>query len=499
MTASADATRGRRGQIGKWPRRGVAGLVAAGLLFAACGSDDDNSSADTAPEASAVEDTTPADTTPADTTPADSAPVDSAPVDSAPGSTFAPEDVTFGQGVTDSEILVGVSFDESGIYAPFASAARAALGAKVSLINDTGGLYGRQVKVIYLDDASDPAKVLTNFKRLWEQDKVLMIYTINAVGGPLEYVKSKEIPTVVFSGTSTFASKYPTVFPMGSMLMTWNAQAAYSVVNSLDRPPKVVAVSYTADEEPVLDWIEDYWTELGAEEVIFDIGDDPTANCDALILKYKDAGVEYWDIHGINWLSCIPAQVKAGWSPPLGQGGPAVSQIGLAQIIGKPMADLGVTAGSPATLADGAPVHGEPTPAHQEYMDAMEKYAPDFTTRNQLNGTLQMIYYTAGTLIEDAINGAGTTAGTVDPASVTKWIQEVDNWDPGLADPVASFAPDCKTGNDSTIWGTWKWDDATQELYMEPFAPAPGEPMVTNDWLGVDKCYLTQLADEFYS
>ena len=49
------------------------------------------------------------------------------------------------------------------------------------------------------------------------------------------------------------------------------------------------------------------------------------------------------------------------------------------------------------------------------------------------------------------------------------------------------------------MWGKWTWDEANQRLKMVPFAPSPGEPMVNSDFLGVDECYLTQMADEFFS
>ena len=54
-------------------------------------------------------------------------------------------------------------------------------------------MLGRQIELIYYDDKSDPAQVLQNYKRLWEQDKVLGIYVANIVGPPLDYVAQQNV------------------------------------------------------------------------------------------------------------------------------------------------------------------------------------------------------------------------------------------------------------------------------------------------------------------
>ena len=298
-----------------------------------------------------------------------------------------PTTLTNGQGVTADTIKIGVSMDQSGPFAILAGPLKAAFDAKVSLLNDQGGVLGRKIELIYYDDKSDPAQVLQNFKKLWEQDKVLGIYVANIVGPPLDYVAQKSVPTTLLGGPpAVFSSKYPTVFPTGSITPAWNAQADYAVVNVLGMKPKTVAVTYVPYEEPVLSFIKDAWAKLGVTNVIMDPWPGgPADPCDALVLKYKNANVDYWDMHATNFLSCIPAEVKAGWSPPMGQGGPSTSSLDLSTFIGKPMADLGVIAGAPTTQADGSPVHTSPTPATQEYVDAMTKYQP--TSRRRTTST----------------------------------------------------------------------------------------------------------------
>jgi len=463
------------------------------LLVASCGSDDDSSSATnlptTTPEATTAEATTPAGTTP-----------DATAAESTTPASIDPSTFTNGQGVTDTEITIGVVLDQSGPFSLLAPGIKAAFDAKLAVTNDNGGVVGRMLRAEYIDDKSDPTQTLQAFKRLWEQDKVYAIYVANINGPPLDYVKENNIPVTLLGGPpAVFGSQYPSVIPTGSLTPAWNAQASYAVVNFLDKRPKVVAVTYLPFEEPMLDWIENSWKQLGAEEVLFDPFPDPTAPCDTLVLKYKDAGVEYWDMHATSFLTCIPAQLTAGWSPPMGQGGPSTSSLDLASLIGKPMADLNVIAGSPNALADGKPTDLTPTPQHIEYQEAMAKYSGDWANSHDLNDFVPQIAYTAAIWFVDGIKGGAEMTGEISGDSLLEWAHTVKDWDPFLAEPVKSMAPDCKTGNDSTIWGMWVWDDATEKLHMEPFAPLPGEPMVNSDFLGYGECYLTELADKYFS
>jgi hypothetical protein len=425
-----------------------------------------------------------------------------APVESeVPGATTAgsaePVDVVAGQGVSDTEIKIGVVVDDSGPFAQFSPSIRAVFDAKVSAVNDNGGIAGRQLKVIYYDSKSDPATHLINDKRLWEEDEVLMIYSADLAGPSLDYSTEQEIPVALgFGSPAIFSSKYPTVVSIASMLTALSAQMAYAVVNYQDKQPKNVAVSIYPFEEPLRFWIEDYWKELGAETVTIDVGVDPTADCSALVLKYQAADIDFWQFNDNSWLACIPAQLNAGWSPELGQGGPGTSQVSTADLIGQPMADLEVIAGA-AIFADGRPVHAEPQPDNIEYTETIEKYAPEFATDRQLNDSLQVAVWVTASLIADAIEGAAAS-GELSPASINKWMLETEDWPTPMADPIPSLAGDCKSGNDATLWGTYEWDETKQELYVEPFAPAEGEALINNDWFDPDPCYLTKLADEYY-
>lgn len=482
-----------------WRRHAVVLSVSLTLVAAACGSDQDSTDTSAAPagttasSGTASSETTSPSTGGTDTTDGESdTTIDGASID--------PASITNGRGVTDTEVRIGMVIDQSGPFGALTKDIETAFNAKIALINDNGGIAGRQIRVITTDTKSDAATNLQAFKRMWEQEEVLGIYTLDFPGPPLDYVKDNNIPLTSLGGSpGLFSSEYPSIVPSGSFSSAWNLQTAYSVIHFQEKQPKVVAYTYNpATEEPMLDWIEAGFKTLGVEEVLFDPYPDPTAPCDSLVVKYKDAEVDMWIQSGNEFLSCIPAQQALGWSPPMGQGGPGSSSLQQASLIGKPMADLQVFGGSPGLRADGSPTFTTPDPVHIEYQETMAKYAPEFVETKDLNDWVPMSAYVAAMWFEDGLTAAALT-GEISPEALLEWAHNVEDWDPKLTSPVRSMAPDCKTGNDATIWGTWVWDEATQSLSIDYFAPLPGEPMVqTLDFLDEDPCFLTRLADELF-
>ena len=471
--------------------RGLVAVVGAFTMFAVACSSDDSSGGDSTEVDATAEPTTNSVTTDAvvatdAAVSSDAVTTDGAPSSNAPASGPVP---ATGQGIDDETILIGVSMDESGPFGPVTAEALAALGARFDVANAAGGVNGRQIEMIILDDKGDATQALDNFRQLWKRDKVFAIYTLGA-NIPLEYIAQNEIPTFGAAGPSAlFSSAYPTVMPIGGLIPTWAGQTAYALVEYGGIAPKKVAVLYDPVNEALNDFVENYWMELGAEEVIFD---PPPADCSALVLKYKDAGVDYWDWQHISWFQCLQAEKDLGWEPPMGQGGAIASQIALARLFVDDMP--GIIAGSPARLADGRPTYDSPPEAHQAYLDGVAEYAPElYADTGALNGTIPMLIWVGGSFIIDAIEGAAVESGEISQGSMLEWAWAVEDWDTGIAGVLHSVAPDCKTGNDQSIWGPWMEDPSPGgDILLDPITP----DMIDNSWLGVDKCYLTQLADE---
>jgi branched-chain amino acid transport system substrate-binding protein len=90
-----------------------------------------------------------------------------------------PDDLT--AGLTDDTIKIGSSFPQSGTFSAFAEISKG-YTAYFEMINDQGGVDGRQIEFTALDDAYEPGRTSTNAQRLVEEEGVFALF--NVIGTP---------------------------------------------------------------------------------------------------------------------------------------------------------------------------------------------------------------------------------------------------------------------------------------------------------------------------
>jgi len=108
-------------------------------------------------------------------------------------------DKKYGPGVTDTEIRIGQTVPYSGPISSLARFGRVE-AAYLRKINASGGINGRQVTLVSLDDAFAPAKTVEQTRKLVEGDGVLAI--VGSVGTPTnlataKYLNSKAVPQIL--------------------------------------------------------------------------------------------------------------------------------------------------------------------------------------------------------------------------------------------------------------------------------------------------------------
>jgi len=99
-------------------------------------------------------------------------------------------------GCTDSEIHLGGSYPFSGPASAYASIEKG-VQARFAEQNANGGVNGRQIEFTTYDDGYEPAKALTNVRRLITQDQVFALF--NTLGTPnnlaiWDYVNQQKVP-----------------------------------------------------------------------------------------------------------------------------------------------------------------------------------------------------------------------------------------------------------------------------------------------------------------
>jgi ABC-type branched-subunit amino acid transport system substrate-binding protein len=110
------------------------------------------------------------------------------------------------QGVTDEEILLGMSGPFLGPARELGREMEVGLRTCFNRVNDEGGIAGRKLKLVVLDDGYQPELALANMKELVEQRKVFAV--IGNIGTPtaertVPYALSKKL---IFFGAFTGAA-----------------------------------------------------------------------------------------------------------------------------------------------------------------------------------------------------------------------------------------------------------------------------------------------------
>jgi branched-chain amino acid transport system substrate-binding protein len=117
-------------------------------------------------------------------------------------------------GATDKTIKIGTTAPLSGPVSAFAQIAKSA-EAYFNKVNDEGGVNGRRIQMIIVDDAYSPPKTVEQTRRLVESDEVLLIF--GGVGTPTnsavhKYLNDRKVPQL-FLGSGAAKWDDPKNFP----------------------------------------------------------------------------------------------------------------------------------------------------------------------------------------------------------------------------------------------------------------------------------------------
>src|SRR5215469_13822855 len=88
---------------------------------------------------------------------------------------------TYDPGASDTEIKLGNTWAYSGPVSATSPIARQMAGY-FAMINDQGGVNGRKIKFISLDDGYSPPKTVEQVRKLVEEDQVLLLFS--TIGTP---------------------------------------------------------------------------------------------------------------------------------------------------------------------------------------------------------------------------------------------------------------------------------------------------------------------------
>ena len=117
-------------------------------------------------------------------------------------------------GITDTEIKIGQTMPYSGPASSYGVIGKAET-AYFKMINEMGGVNGRKLNLISVDDGYSPPKTIEQIRRLVEQEKVAFIF--QSVGTPTNaairsYLNENKVPQL-FTATGASMFSDPEHFP----------------------------------------------------------------------------------------------------------------------------------------------------------------------------------------------------------------------------------------------------------------------------------------------
>jgi branched-chain amino acid transport system substrate-binding protein len=293
-------------------------------------------------------------------------------------------------GVTPTEIKIGHTNPYSGPASAYGTIGKV-IGAYFKKVNDEGGINGRKINFVTVDDGYSPPKTVEMVRRLIEQDQVAFVF--NTLGTPTnsaihKYMNQEKIPQLF---VATGATKWgdPQHFPwtMGWQ-PTYQAESHIYAQYILKNVPNAkVGILYQNDDygkdyvKGLKDAFGDATRKIIVLEQTYEVT-DPTVDSQIVNLKNSGANV-FFNVtipkfavqaikkaHDINWkplhlLNSVSSSVGVVLKPA---GIDASKDIITARYLKDPT--------DPAVKTD---------PGYKEWVAFMQKYYPDGALNDDFN------------------------------------------------------------------------------------------------------------------
>jgi len=296
----------------------------------------------------------------------------------------------YGPGATDTEIKIGQTMPYSGPNSAYGTFGRAE-AAYFKMINDQGGINGRKINFLTLDDAFSPPRTVEQVRKLVEQEQVLLLFQTlgTATNSAIhKYVNAKKVPHLF---VSTGATKWgdPEHFPW---TMGWQPNyqteahiyAKYLLQNKRDAR---IAVLYANDDfgkdylKGLHDGLGQQANSLIVKEASYEFA-DPTVDSQIVTLQSSGADTLFIFAAPKAAAQAIRKVSDVGWKPLTFLTNVSSSVAAVLEPAGLEKSVGLITA---LYLKDPTDPQWEKDAAMKTWREWMKKYYPDGNTADILN------------------------------------------------------------------------------------------------------------------
>lgn len=231
----------------------------------------------------------------------------------------------YSPGASDTEIRIGQTMPYSGPLSMLGVLGKAS-AAYFDKVNAEGGIDGRRVKLISLDDGYSPPRTVEGTRRLVEKDEVLLIY--QTIGTPTNlaihrYLNEQKVPQLlIMSGANRWNDPRRAPWTLSGMVSyhleaRWYARHALATV----RDPRIAVLAQNDDFGR--DYVAGLRDELGERartaivaEATYEVT-DPTVDSQMLKLRESGASVFMDFSNGKFAAQSLRRAGELGWKPQI--------------------------------------------------------------------------------------------------------------------------------------------------------------------------------------
>ena len=306
-------------------------------------------------------------------------------------STAALAETKYNSGVTDTEIKLGQTAPYSGPVSSYGTFGKALL-AYFAMINEQGGVNGRKIKLITVDDGFSPSKTVEQTRKLVESDGIFFDFASVGTAPNLairQYLNENKIPQLFLqSGIPSWND--PAHFPWSmSGLPNYATEVRAFAKYILETKPNArIAILYQNDDFGK-EYLNGMRVQLGsqADKMLvntqsFELS-DPTVNSQMISLQGSGADVLLIVATQKQTVQALRKAYELDWHPLKFIAFPAVS-------VTRTYIPAGVDASkgaiSSSVFVDPSDPAQQNDPGVRAYLAWMEKYYPAGDKLDGLNG-----------------------------------------------------------------------------------------------------------------
>ena len=203
----------------------------------------------------------------------------------------------YSPGASDTEIKIGQTMPYSGPASAYGAIGKAE-AAYFTMINEQGGVNGRKINLISLDDGYSPPRAVEQTRKLVEQDDVLLLFS--SLGTPSnsaihKYINAKKVPHLFISSGATKWGD-PKNFPwtMGWQPNYQSEARIYGQYLLKNKPDAKIGVLFQNDDygKDYLKGLKDTLGDKAAKMIVMEASyevSDPTVDSQIVALKGSGA------------------------------------------------------------------------------------------------------------------------------------------------------------------------------------------------------------------